>query len=143
MHSHVALVQAGMNAQRKRMRPHKDASPLTCRSFLEIVPVFRANDLLALMLNSQTPGGVSPFSGLCSRAAQCASRDGDIIPKIQAGGELFSRKSVVKGGGEQKLALCWRIPRARAAKHIHRPQVAGEGELRNNNALAGVRVCTP
>ena len=93
------------------------ASSLTCRSQIEIVVVLRQNDLLALMLNSQTPGGMGqvmsrglqvrvelkhpktqtlkhfsvPFSGLCSRAAQCASRDGDIIPKIQAGGELFSR----------------------------------------------------
>ena len=84
---------------------------------LEIVVVFRGNDLLALMLNFQTPGGSGqvmgcglqvrvelkhsktqtlkhfsvPFSGLCSRAAQCASRDGDIISKIWAGGELFSR----------------------------------------------------
>ena len=39
------------------MRPNKGASPLTCRSEFEIVPVFRRNDLLALMLNFQTPGG--------------------------------------------------------------------------------------
>ena len=99
------------------MRPNKGASPLTCRSEFEIVPVFRRNDLLALMLNFQTPGGMGqvmscglqvrvelkhsktqtlkhlsvPFSGLCSRAAQSASRDGDIISKIWASGELFSR----------------------------------------------------
>ena len=33
------------------MRPHTGASPLTCRSDFEICPVFRGNDLLALMLN--------------------------------------------------------------------------------------------
>ena len=29
-----------------------------------------------------------PFSGLCSRAAQCASRDGDIIPYLNIARQL-------------------------------------------------------
>ena len=59
--------------------------------FKNILVVFWLNDLLALMLNFQTPGGVSPFSGLCSHAAQCASQDVRYYIKNLGGrGALFA-----------------------------------------------------
>ena len=108
---------------------------ITCMPFvLEIVVVFRGNDLLALMLNFQAPGGMGqvmscglqvrvelkhsktqtlkhfsvPFSGLYSRAAQCASRDvGYYTKNFGRAGSSFrgSQKIGEKGGVERKLAL--------------------------------------
>ena len=59
------------------------------------------------MLNFQTPGGVSPFSGLCSHAAQCASQDVRYYIKNLGGrGALFADSvSLMEGGVERKLAL--------------------------------------
>ena len=56
MHSVEALPQA-QGEYMKRQCAQPGAPSLTCRSPFEIVVVFRLNDLLALMLNFQTPGG--------------------------------------------------------------------------------------
>ena len=60
------------------------------------------------MLNFETPGGVSPFSGLCSHAAQCASQDVRYYIKNLGGrGALFADSVSLMEVGvvERKLAL--------------------------------------
>ena len=65
MHSTEALDRPILNTWRKRMRPYgRTSTHMSFRS--EICPVFRVNDLLALMLNLNAVGvGAKPILGLC------------------------------------------------------------------------------
>ena len=120
MHSLEARPKA-LHEYMKRQCAQLGASSLACRSCMKCLVVFRRNDLLALMLNFQTPGGDAaraehpPYrcgrrwnavpTGVVRRTANHPSRFPDyvtapryaphemvdIISKIWAGGELFSR----------------------------------------------------
>ena len=95
MHSHEARPKAHPECTKKQCA-HTGASSLTCRSGLKFLVGFRVNDLLALMLNFQTPGGDAaraerpPYrcgrrwnavpTGVVRRTANHPSRFPDYVP---------------------------------------------------------------